>query len=51
MKRLLIAAARGALSIPDRYMPLCVIPIGFPADPTAKLKDKWKPEKIHRETF
>ena len=46
-----IAAVRGILSIPDRYVPLCVVPVGFPADPSAKPKDKWKPEKIHKEKF
>ena len=46
-----IAAARRILSIPERYMPLCVVPIGYPADPSAKPKDKWKPDKIHKEKF
>ena len=46
-----VAAARKALSIPDRYVPLCVVPVGYPADATAKPKNKWKPEKIHKEKF
>ncbi len=46
-----IAAVREILSVPARFVPLCVVPVGFPADPTAKPKDKWKPEKIHKEKF
>ena len=46
-----VAAARRILAIPERYMPLCVVPIGYPADPSAKPKDKWKPVKIHKERF
>jgi nitroreductase len=37
---------REVLGIPDKIMPLAVIPVGYPAqDP--KPKDKWKPAKIH----
>ena len=46
-----IAAVRSILSIPERYVPLCVVPVGFPADPSVKPKDKWKPEKVHKEKF
>ena len=46
-----VAAVRRILAIPERYMPLCVVPIGYPADPSAKPKDKWKPERIHKEKF
>ena len=46
-----IAAVRRILSIPDRYIPLCVVPVGHPADPSAKPKDKWKPAKVHKERF
>ena len=46
-----IAAVREILSVPTRYVPLCVVPVGYPADPTAKPKNKWKPEKIHKEKF
>ena len=44
-------AVRRILAIPERCMPLCVVPIGYPADPSAKPKDKWKPERIHKEKF
>ncbi len=37
---------REALGIPETVSPLCVIPIGYPAEAPAP-KDKWKPEKIH----
>lgn len=40
------AAVKEALNIPGTIMPLCVIPIGFPAE-DPEPKDKWKPEKIH----
>ena len=41
-----VAPIREALGIPDDIMPLCVIPIGFPAGETPA-KDKWVPEKVH----
>lgn len=37
---------KDALNIPDPYLPLCLIPIGYPAK-EEKPKDKWKPEKVH----
>ena len=40
------AIVADALGIPDGVQPLCVIPVGFPAD-NPQPKDKWKPEKIH----
>ena len=46
-----IAAVRKILSIPERYVSLCVVPVGYPADPTARPKDKWRPSKIHKERF
>lgn len=39
-------AIKQALGIPDPYMPLCIIPLGYPAGVTNP-KDKWKPEKVH----
>ncbi len=35
-----------ALNIPEPYVPLCLIPLGYPQGET-KVKDKWKPERIH----
>ena len=46
-----LSAVRQVLNIPDRFIPLCIVPIGYPTDASAKPKDKWKPEKIHKETW
>ena len=35
-----------ALGIPEKVIPLCIIPVGVPAESPAP-KDKWKPEYIH----
>ena len=35
-----------ALNIPSPYVPLCLIPLGYPSGET-KVKDKWKPERVH----
>ena len=35
-----------ALNIPSPYVPLCLIPLGYTSGET-KVKDKWKPERIH----
>ena len=35
-----------ALGIPEKVIPLCVIPVGVPAENPVP-KDKWKPEYIH----
>lgn len=40
------AIVKDCLGITGTVMPLCVIPIGFPAG-DEQPKDKWKPEKIH----
>ena len=39
-----------ALGIPSGVVPLCVIPVGVPAESPAP-KDKWKPENIHWEQW
>ena len=45
-----VAPIAQALGIPENVVPLCVIPVGVPAeDPTPK--DKWKPENIHWEQW
>lgn len=36
-----------ALGITGTVKPLCVVPVGHPANPAEQPKDKWKPEKIH----
>ena len=45
-----IAAVRETLGIPDGYLPLNVIPLGYPAEnPTPK--DKWNAAKVHRDQW
>lgn len=39
-----------ALGIPEGVVPLCIIPVGIPAEDPAP-KDKWKPENIHWEQW
>lgn len=41
-----VAPIAEALGIPEKVIPLCVIPVGVPAETPAP-KDKWKPEYIH----
>ena len=45
-----IAAVREILSIPDGYMPLNVVPVGYPAE-NPPVKDKWNPAKIHYDKW
>lgn len=45
-----IAPIASALGIPAGVVPLCIIPIGVPAENPAP-KDKWKPENIHWEKW
>lgn len=45
-----IKSVRAILKIPDKVIPLNVIPVGKPAG-TDKPKDKWKPENIHRDKW
>ena len=45
-----MAVVREVLSIPKGYVPLNVIPLGYPAEnPTPK--DKWNPAKVHHDTW
>lgn len=39
-------AVAEVLELPSYVIPLCVIPIGYPAENPAP-KDKWKPENVH----
>lgn len=39
-----------ALGIPEKVIPICVIPVGVPAE-NPEPKDKWKPENIHWEQW
>lgn len=48
MERITPIAA--ALGIPEKVVPLCIIPVGVPAE-NPEPKDKWKPENIHWEQW
>lgn len=39
-------AVSTALALPEHILPLCLIPVGYPAG-NDKPKDKWKPERLH----
>ena len=39
-----------ALGLPENVKPLCIIPVGVPAE-DPQPKDKWKPENIHWEKW
>lgn len=45
-----VEAIRQALGIPEPYLPLCIIPLGYPAG-KEQPKDKWKPEKVHYDKW
>lgn len=45
-----IAPIAEALGIPEKVVPLCIIPVGVPAE-NPDPKDKWKPENIHWEQW
>lgn len=45
-----IAPIAEALGLPQNVVPLCIIPIGVPAE-NPEPKDKWKPENIHWEQW
>jgi len=46
-----VRSVRKILSIPDQIIPLNVIPIGVPADRSAKPLDKFREENIHWEKW
>ena len=39
-----------ALGLPEDVKPYCIVPIGYPAGED-KPKDKWKPERIHKDRW
>ena len=45
-----IAPLAAALGLPANVVPLCIIPLGVPAE-NPEPKDKWKPENIHWEQW
>ena len=44
------ADLRELLGIPEKVMPLAIIPVGHPAEDPAP-KDKWKPENVSYNEF
>ena len=45
-----IEAARRILEIPEGYAPLCLVPVGYPAE-NPPVKDKWNPAKVHYDKW
>ncbi|NCB39111.1 MAG: 4Fe-4S binding protein [Erysipelotrichia bacterium] len=45
-----INAVTETVGLPVHVIPLCVIPVGYPTG-TDKPKDKWKPERLHWNSF
>ena len=45
-----IEVTKKILGIPERFMPLNAIPIGWPAE-NPKPKDKWKPDRVHHDRW
>ncbi len=41
-----VKAVKERLGMPDNIIPLCVVPVGYPAG-NQQPKDKWNPEAIH----
>lgn len=41
-----VAGVQEILHLPDYILPLCIIPVGHPAESPAP-KDKWNPERVH----
>ena len=39
-----------ALGLPEGVLPFCAVPVGYPSG-NDQPKDKWKPEKIHRNRW
>ena len=45
-----IAAVRGILGIPEGYVPLNIVPVGYPAE-DPQPKDKWDEKKVHYDIW
>ena len=45
-----VAVVREVLSIPEGYVPLNIIPLGYPAE-NPPPKDKWNPAKVHNDKW
>lgn len=45
-----VKAVKERLGMPDNIIPLCVVPVGYPAG-NQQPKDKWNPEAIHYDLW
>lgn len=45
-----VAPVQALLNLPEHIVPLCIIPVGYPAEDPAP-KDKYKPEIIHYDRW
>ncbi len=45
-----VGLLRELLGLPDHIVPLCIVPVGYPAEQPA-VKDKYKAERIHRNEW
>ena len=45
-----IGVVRKYTAMPEQFVPLCIIPVGYPDGPQ-KAKDKYDESKIHRNKF
>ena len=45
-----VGGLRREFNLPDHIIPVSILPIGYPAEQPAP-KDKWKPEKVHYNSY
>ncbi len=45
-----VAELRTVLGLPEHIIPLCIVPVGYPAEQPA-VKEKYNPERIHRNQW
>ena len=45
-----VAILRSVLNIPDKFIPLNMIPVGHPAE-SPEPKNKWNPDNVYRNKF
>ncbi len=45
-----VELCKSLLGLPEHIMPLCIVPIGYPAE-TPEVKNKYKTERIHRNQW
>ncbi len=45
-----VVGVRKILNIPDQITPLCVISVGYPAEPSGRV-DRYREERVHRDRW